>query len=559
MSEGEGKRQRYSIFFVLALLLVVLVVVPLVSYAWKAITTSKGYIEESLRERQAKTAIPAATHIQTLMGEYVQHLANLSNSFEIYSNEADFRNDYEALLQRHILDRSITRDTLLLQYFDDQGNQLSAPGRGVQADEQAALDSMIVPVARQAIQTDKLQNSGVFQVRLQVYGKMSLPAIALSIPLHAGNKPVAAVSGIFLLQSIQDALAQYSREFTLFVTDDKGNLIFHSNPALQGRSVNMSTNPMVQRVVSAGVYPTSTINYNVTEMGKKRTRTYLVTCSPIPDYHWLLFSYVDRNKFFAPIVQLRKQSIYWVSLSILVALIIGLVLARLITRPLSDLTEVSGALAQGDFDKRADVRSRNEIGVLARSFNTMADEIQDYVKRLEAAAAENKQLFMSSIRAIANAIDAKDPYTRGHSERVSTYTLIIARRYGLDEDRLREMEISSLLHDVGKIGVEDRILRKPGALTDAEFEIMKTHTTKGADILRSIPQMAPMIPGVKHHHERWSGGGYPEGLKGEEIPLIARIIFVADSFDDMTTNRPYQRAMSFDQEASRINELVVKV
>jgi HD-GYP domain-containing protein (c-di-GMP phosphodiesterase class II) len=196
-----------------------------------------------------------------------------------------------------------------------------------------------------------------------------------------------------------------------------------------------------------------------------------------------------------------------------------------------------------------------EIGELAEAFNAMADEIQEYIQKVEAAAKETEQLFMDSIRAIANALDAKDPYTRGHSERVSAYAMIVSRLYGLDERQLRIMEISSLLHDVGKIGIEDKILRKPGALTNEEFSIMKTHPPKGAEIMGSIPQMKEMIPGIRHHHEKWSGGGYPDSLKGEKIPIIPRIIGVADAFDAMTTNRPYQRAMTFIQASSRINEL----
>jgi HD-GYP domain-containing protein (c-di-GMP phosphodiesterase class II) len=205
------------------------------------------------------------------------------------------------------------------------------------------------------------------------------------------------------------------------------------------------------------------------------------------------------------------------------------------------------------------VGSKNEIGELARAFNAMADDIQVYIQKVEAAAEETKQLFMDSIRAIANALDAKDPYTRGHSERVSAYSMIVGREFGLDDRALRIMEISSLLHDVGKIGIEDKILRKPGALTEEEFEIMKTHPPKGAQILGGIPQMREIIPGIKHHHEKWAGGGYPDGLKGEQIPVLARIIGVADAFDAMTTNRPYQRGMTFERASARLNELVMKV
>jgi HD-GYP domain-containing protein (c-di-GMP phosphodiesterase class II) len=161
---------------------------------------------------------------------------------------------------------------------------------------------------------------------------------------------------------------------------------------------------------------------------------------------------------------------------------------------------------------------------------------------LKRAAEENKALFMGSIQMLAGAVDEKDPYTRGHSDRVTKYSLLIAKEMGADAEFLEILRISAQLHDVGKIGIEDRILKKPGALTPEEFEIMKTHTTKGANILRPVPQLTAMLPGIELHHEALNGRGYPYGKKGDEIPLLARVIAVADTFDALTTNRPYQKA-----------------
>ncbi len=560
MAQQEPRfKRRYSIFMVLCLLLIALVVVPLLSYAWKAITTSRDYIEESLRERQMKTAIPAALHIQTLMSGYDRHLRELAGSFEIYANDDDYKKEYEGLLSRNILARWANDETLLIQYLGAEGTQFSVAGSGVSEGDKAQLEAFLVPLGRAAISSNSPSNSDVFFVRAGALKNISIPAIAFCIPLHSKGTCVAALSAIYTLDAVQNSLVQYSREFSLFVTDDKGNLILHSEASLQGHPLDMSDDPMVQRVLASGSYPTSTTNYSVTRVSKKGNSTVLVTCAPISDYRWLLFSYVDREKFFAPILELRRQSMIWISLSIFTALIFGIVLARLITKPLSNLTVVSQELAKGHFDRRADVRVRNEIGELGEAFNLMAGEIQSYIEKVEAAAAENKTLFMSSIRAIANAIDAKDPYTRGHSERVSAYTMIVATQMGLDERALRVAEIASLLHDVGKIGIEDKILRKPGALTNEEFAVMKTHPAKGADILGSISQMSAMIPGIRHHHERWGGGGYPDNLRGESIPLLARMIGVADAYDAMTTNRPYQRAMTFQAAAARINELTGSV
>jgi len=172
----------------------------------------------------------------------------------------------------------------------------------------------------------------------------------------------------------------------------------------------------------------------------------------------------------------------------------------------------------------------------------MSEELERFVLDLKRAANENLELFMGSIQMLAGAVDEKDPYTRGHSDRVTRYSVLIAKEMGQPDDFIEIVRVAAQLHDVGKIGIEDRILKKPGALTPEEFDIMKTHTTKGANILRPVAQLKDMIPGIELHHESLDGRGYPRALKGDEIPLLPRIIAVADTFDALTTNRPYQQA-----------------
>src|SRR5882757_1122515 len=154
------------------------------------------------------------------------------------------------------------------------------------------------------------------------------------------------------------------------------------------------------------------------------------------------------------------------------------------------------------------------------------------------------------------AIDGKDPYTRGHSERVSRFSVATAQALGLAEVEIERIRISALLHDVGKIGIDDRILKKPSALTDEEFEIMKTHPQKGFKIMSQIPAMRDFLPGMYMHHEMVDGNGYPQGLKDPEIPLQAKIVAVADTFDAMTTDRPYQKAMKFEEALALIKSFV---
>ena len=157
------------------------------------------------------------------------------------------------------------------------------------------------------------------------------------------------------------------------------------------------------------------------------------------------------------------------------------------------------------------------------------------------------ELFNSSVRALASAIDAKDCYTSGHSDRVARIAVHLAEQLGMSKAMLETIHLGGLLHDIGKIGIEDRVLNKPGRLSEEEFEQIKRHPEYGYDILREVRELSPVLPIVLHHHEAWNGQGYPHGLVGQETPLLARIVAVADAFDAMTSDRPYRKGMTFDE------------
>ncbi|MDD3145809.1 MAG: HD domain-containing protein, partial [Candidatus Riflebacteria bacterium] len=184
-------------------------------------------------------------------------------------------------------------------------------------------------------------------------------------------------------------------------------------------------------------------------------------------------------------------------------------------------------------------------------FNDHDLETLENVANQAVSAIENARLYeniqkvyLSTIEVLATAIDAKDPYTQGHSRRVTLYSVAIAEELNLPPKEIESIRYAGLLHDVGKIGIKDSIIRKPGRLTDEEYAIIKKHPAIGAKILRPVDFLADKIPGVLHHHEYYDGRGYPEHLTGENIPLAGRIICVADAFDAMTTNRPYRKGLS---------------
>lgn len=174
-------------------------------------------------------------------------------------------------------------------------------------------------------------------------------------------------------------------------------------------------------------------------------------------------------------------------------------------------------------------------------------ELKDTYEQLENA-------YMESIEVLRQTVDAKDPYTRGHSDRVADYSVLIGKHMGLSEKDLKTLKIGGLFHDIGKIGVPDHILLKPGKLTDDEYSEIKNHPSIGAHILSTATIFADLIPVVKHHHERYDGFGYPGKLKGSDIPFLARIAAVADTYDAMTSRRPYRDALPLDVVKAEIEK-----
>ena len=278
----------------------------------------------------------------------------------------------------------------------------------------------------------------------------------------------------------------------------------------------------------------------------------LGTVAPVGNPQWGVVVEKQQKMAFASVDKMIGRTILWAGIALLMAILMAALFATGISRPIRALAERTRDIARGNYQHRVEIRARNEIGDLASNFNVMSGEIEKAVENLKKSAHENHLLFINSVRMLAAAIDAKDPYTRGHSERVARYAIAIGKNLNLPPKDMNNLRISALLHDVGKIGIDDRILRKPGALSDEEFEVMKGHPDKGAAIMGGVAQLIDIIPGMKYHHEKWAGGGYPDGLQGESIPMQARIVAIADTFDAMTTNRPYQKAMELSYVIEKI-------
>lgn len=197
-------------------------------------------------------------------------------------------------------------------------------------------------------------------------------------------------------------------------------------------------------------------------------------------------------------------------------------------------------------------RLRDQLLAFARDLNRIYAQERRRARELEEVLTELEESYLATVRTLAFIVEARDAGVHSHLERSARYAILLAERIAPELVGDRSIEFGFLLHDVGKIGVPDPILAKPGPLSAEEFEVMKTHPLIGAQIVAPIKFLAKAAPVIESHHERWDGSGYPHGLRGEEIPLSARIFGVVDAFDAMTSDRPYRRAMTFEEAAAEI-------
>ncbi|MBZ5695795.1 MAG: HD domain-containing protein [Acidobacteriia bacterium] len=394
-------------------------------------------------------------------------------------------------------------------------------------------------------------------------GRDNRPALVVSVPLLADGQFAGMLSAVVSLDRLQARLRDASvRDRKVYIVDGHGQIVAYpdTRDLVPGRDIT-STSPLAKQITDLPreLRATQTTNFVTPAKDNHHSVEMIGTYSTIPELRWAVIAErsLDDARKDAGMTELTAEALRFVVGVTFVSLILGYLFAVGITHPIRGLVESTRAISRAEFHERARVEGAAEISELAETFNKMAGDIEEYVERLKQAAAENRELFLGSIRMLAAAIDEKDPYTRGHSGRVAKYSLILGDGLGLSAEDLDRLRISALLHDVGKIGVDDRVLKKPGKLTDEEFDLMKQHTVKGANIMRPVAQLKDMLPGIELHHERLDGGGYPYGLQGDQIPLMARIIAVADTLDAITTNRPYQSAMDLEYALDRIRSLSV--
>jgi len=551
---GKSSRMRRPrlLFLVLGAMLLVSVL-PLGLYHFQVLRLSQEKLTDTESVQQTELTRSVGEEIQLFDANLYQQLISERQILALTGLLDHIEDPVRAPQVTRLLENFVASNPNTL-YLTAVGTDGKGAGAGnFRADQDPFVSKELQRAFSACIQ------SVVFRSEPLALGPENRPAFVMAIPLQVSDQFSGMLAMVVSLDSILRRLEETSvRGRTVFVVDHSGRVVAHPDTRQVVPGTDLRSSYIVAQATGLpkDLRTTATVQrFSTVENGHN---TELIgTYSTIPDLAWTVIAQrgLEEARDDAGVKELNAQALTFVLVVTGAAIILGYLFAVGISTPIRALAASTRAISRGEFHERAPVRGAAEISELAQTFNNMAGDIENFIDRLKQAAEENHELFLGSIRMLAAAIDEKDPYTRGHSDRVARYSVLIGQQLGLSPEELDKLRISALLHDVGKIGVDDRVLKKPGALTAEEFEIMKQHPSKGANIMRPVAQLKDVLPGIELHHEHINGKGYPYGLKGDEIPLMARIIAVSDTLDAITTNRPYQSAM--DTEAAL--EIIRKV
>jgi HD-GYP domain-containing protein (c-di-GMP phosphodiesterase class II) len=552
LSSGASNHARVPILYVILGVLLVISTVPMYFYS----TQVESINGENLKRDEM---LLQNTVTRSLADDLSQHersirmmLTNLSSAIQVASGGDIGEKNIEAPELRALLEGFVSSSDQIAY-----ATLLNSDAKGISAGR-ITPDAFLQREMERAYSAARDGREYNGQALVEGEGQSARTVVLVSEPVMVQQRFLGMIASVVDLQFLIHRLVEVSGGgLTPYVVDSQGRLVAAASPEF-ATGQDMKNLEIVRTFVDGGnkAQLAATKEFTVTQGSEKIQM--LGTFSPVTSLDWAVIVQKPRREAYRSVYEMQRTARLLALLAVLLSVGVSIFAARRITNPLSVLTQFSRALAKGDFSQRVHLGTRTEIGELAQTFNSMSEELERFVEDLKRAAEENRALFMGSIQMLAGAVDEKDPYTRGHSDRVTRYSMLIAKEMKLSPDFMEILQVSAQLHDVGKIGIEDHILKKPGALTEEEFEVMKTHTTKGANILRSVTQLAEMLPGIELHHEALDGRGYPYGLKGDQIPLLPRVIAVADTFDALTTNRPYQQAHTPEQALQIIKNLAGK-
>jgi HD-GYP domain-containing protein (c-di-GMP phosphodiesterase class II) len=544
----SNKVKRLRILYLILIVLVSISVAPLCFFGYRTFSLSRETLDRqerifqtSVSQTLAQVVFLYMDHLNQQMNEFFAEVVPLAARTPAAKYNTD--PELEAALTGLISQQESDRPSILF------ATVVNEEAQGVQAGSFNAMSDAFVRKALEAAfvaarQGQEYESNPIAVPRQDANEAVLVMAHPIKEKDHFLGMAAAVVTLAPISKSLQGA-TKLENGLEAYIVDDMGRLVASYDPNQVPGTDLAADVPIVQKFLSWRGQARVAENSIFDMRRGKETVTMLGTYAPIQKLEWGVIVQRPTSEAFFAAIDMGRQAIRLGLVVVVLSLVIGVLGAKSITRPIDMLAKTARSIAQRDFSQRADVRSRTEVGELAENFNRMAEDIQQYIGDLKAASEENRQLFIESIEMIAAAVDAKDPYTKGHSGRVSGYSVILAKELGLSDEEVDKIRISATLHDVGKIGIEDRVLKKPGVLTNEEFELMKRHTVMGYEIVRQVKRLAEMLPGIRWHHETLNGKGYPDGIGGDELPLMVRIISVADTFDAITTDRPYQAGSEF--------------
>jgi putative nucleotidyltransferase with HDIG domain len=545
--------RRIRILWIVMGALLLVSVAPLWLYHRHVLRLSEDKLEDTERVQQQESA-------RAIAGEILQFQSNLreelttQRQFMALTGWIEDVEDPSHAPQVSRLLQSIVESSPDIIYVTAVGRQARGESAGsIRVDRDPFVDATLKRAFTASIQEVNFV-SEPFAVEPD-----NRPALVMSVPLLSDGNFTGMLAAVVSLDRVVARLRDVStHDRVFFIVDVHGRIVAHTDTTEMIPGMDVSKNSLVVskfEELPQDLRTTATVVFDEKEKG--HDVEMIGTYSTIPALQWAVIAQrsMEQARVDAGVKDLTSEALRFVMGATFVALLFGYLFALGITQPIHSLVMSTRAISRAEFHERVDVTGAAEISELADTFNHMASDIERHVENLKQAATENHELFVGSIRMLSAAIDEKDPYTQGHSGRVAKYASLIAEQLGLNPEEIDRLRIAALLHDVGKIGIDDRVLKKPGRLTDEEYALMKQHTIKGANIMRPLTKLKDVLPGIELHHERMDGKGYPHGLTANDIPLMARIISVADTFDAITTNRPYQSAMDMDFAVERIRAL----
>jgi putative nucleotidyltransferase with HDIG domain len=515
--------------------------VPTAVLGWLLASTSRAQLATDALEL-------AGERVERLRLQAAGQLADVRRAVEEAAREAPWsalgaaerRSELAGLLQRR-------DEVTVVTLYDRAGRKIS----GMQAFPISVAPSEIAEheLATAPLLAAGLPAKGGGPRWSPVYAAPRRGETAMTLVVPLGDPAVGALAAEISLATLQRLVARtrVGARGAAFVVDASGRYVAHPDVARVLTRAHAGEGSIVAEVARALAAPAEMQGARVAEFRGGGSEDLLGAYAVLPEVGWGAVAAQPKADAFAAVERMRRTALAGGMLSLVVAVILGAWFARGIARPVSELVKGALEIARGHFGREIEVKVRNEIGDLAYTFNHMSRELKSYDGENRRLIAALEAGYLDTIRSLAGAIDAKDAYTRGHNQRVAELAVEIGQELRVDDKTLRALAYGGLLHDVGKIGIPEPVLRKQVPLDETEMMLMREHPVIGAEIVRGVEFLRDAIPAIRSHHERWDGTGYPDGLRAEAIPLVARIVNAADTWDACTSSRPYQPAMGVEE------------